>query len=278
MRSFPIRTAFFLLAAVVLLLSTARTAKGFSVGDCHPRSSYSSSSAITEATSEVGSTPNRNEGRRSALSKIVFWIGSPVFWPIVATASFTSSPQGAFAYQPDPDPLKESLYLLCRVQEATLLQERYINKQRPPIQKMKLALRLVERSYRIMDQINSVSKVIPDDDLVAAVQAGNEAAESLQDAIDFVYKYDTSKDSLASSMSSEQRDFLITALTNTRERIFDFVDRVPDQSKVLSARTRVEEENKLNQDEFDPDLTDDAGVYNPIVLPWINRNSHKQQS
>ena len=179
-----------------------------------------------------------------------------------------TSPQPATAYEPDPDPVKESLYLLCRVQEATLLQERYINKAQPPIQKMKLTLRLVERSYRIMDQINFLSKSVPADNLVVAVQAGNEAAESLEDAIDFVKRYDP-KD--ISSMTNDQRDFLITELTNTRERIFDFVEFIPDQSKLEDARKRVEEENKLNREEFDPDLANDAGVYNPIILPWTNR-------
>ncbi|CAJ1968066.1 unnamed protein product [Cylindrotheca closterium] len=69
-----------------------------------------------------------------------------------------SSPLPSHAYTPDPDPLKESLYLICRVQEATCLQERYINKKLPPIKKMKLTLRLVDRSYRLLDQINYISK------------------------------------------------------------------------------------------------------------------------
>ncbi|KAL7562882.1 hypothetical protein ACA910_000258 [Epithemia clementina (nom. ined.)] len=215
-------------------------------------------------------------GRRNAIAKMGLWLvtSSSSFPAIIATVttSMVVPLQPAHAYEPDPDPIQESLYLLCRVQEATLLQERYINKQRPPIQKMKLTLRLVERSYRIMDQINFLSKVIPDEDLVVAVQAGNEAAESLQDAIDFVKAYDA-KD--ASSMTNEQRDFLIEALTTTRERLFGFVSYLPDASKLEAARKRVEEENRLNREEFDPDLANDAGVYNPIVLPWINRNNNK---
>jgi hypothetical protein len=35
----------------------------------------------------------------------------------------------------------------------------------------------------------------------------------------------------------------------------------------------VEEENNLNKDEFDPDLATDAGVYNPVVLPWKTRKT-----
>jgi hypothetical protein len=160
-----------------------------------------------------------------------------------------SSTMAAKAYTPDVDPLKESLYLLCRVQEATLLQERYIQRKRPPISKMKLTLRLVERSYRIQDQINYVSRYISPDQLVAATEAGNQAAESLQDAIAFVYAFqNTEKEQQEEPMTSEQRTFLLEALTETRQKIFDFVDYLPDAAPLMSARVRVEQENKLNRD------------------------------
>ena len=179
------------------------------------------------------------------------------------------SPLPSHAYTPDPDPLKESLYLICRVQEATCLQERYINKKLPPIKKMKLTLRLVDRSYRLLDQINYISKYMDPNSVVEAVQAGNEAADSLQEAIDFVlYSY---KDNYGPVMTLEQKDILIASLTNTREKLFDFVAYLPDQSKLQEARKRVEDENKLNIDEYDPDLANDAGIYNPIELPWTNR-------
>jgi len=136
---------------------------------------------------------------------------------------------------------------------------------------MKLTLRLVDKSYRLLDQINFISKYITDSDkVVAATQAGNEAADALQEAIDFVFGYKQD----GAAMTLEQKDFLKEALTTTREKLFDFVEYLPpdlQQSKVLAARTRVEEENKLNTDEFDPDLATDAGVYNPVVLPWKNR-------
>ena len=175
-----------------------------------------------------------------------------------AITTICSSPFVSNAYEPDPDPLRESLYLISRVQEATVLQERYINKKLPPIKKMKLTLRLVDRSYRLLDQINYVSKFISSNDVILAAQVGNEAADSLQDAIDFVFSYNKDGD----SMTNEQKDFLITALTETREKLFEFVDYLPDQEKVLAARKRVEEENKLNVDEFDPDLANDAGKWN----------------
>jgi hypothetical protein len=72
-------------------------------------------------------------------------------------------------------------------------------------------------------------------------------------------------------MTRQQKDFLLAALTETREKLFDFFSYLPDQTKLLEARARVEEENKLNIDEFDPDLANDQGIFNPIELPWKNR-------
>lgn len=180
----------------------------------------------------------------------------------------------ATAYTPDSDPLRESLYFICRVQEATCLQERYISKRRPPLQKIKLTLRLMDRSYRLLDQVNYVSKFMGSENVVAAVQAGNEAVSSLQDAIDFVNGYQ--KD--GESMQTDQKDFLIESLTETRDKLFEFVDYLPDQKKLAEARRRVEEENKLNVEEFDPDLANDAGIYNPIVLPWTIREKNVPRS
>ena len=67
---------------------------------------------------------------------------------------------------------------------------------------MKLTLRLVDKSYRVLDQINYISKFIEGDDVVRAAQAGNEAAEALNDAIDFVNMYANKKQD-ASAMTAE---------------------------------------------------------------------------
>jgi len=178
-------------------------------------------------------------------------------------------PLAANAYTPDPDPLQEALYLISRVQEATVLQERYMNRKSPPLQKMKLTLRLVDRSYKLLDQVTLVTQYISNtDDLVAATQVGNEAADRLQEAIDFVYGFEQD----AAAITPAQRAFVTATLRDTRELLFDFCAYVPDPIKLQDARRRVEEENKLNVDEFDPDLANDAGIFDPIVLPWKNNS------
>ncbi len=66
----------------------------------------------------------------------------------------------ASAYTPDSDKLRESLYLISRVQEATVQQERFVTKatrQEDLKAKMKLTLKLVDKNYRLLDQINYAS-------------------------------------------------------------------------------------------------------------------------
>jgi hypothetical protein len=50
-----------------------------------------------------------------------------------------------------------------------------------------------------------------------------------------------------------------------RDDLFTFLKYMPPE-KLEAARVRVEDENVKNRDEFDGDA--DAGVYNPVILPW----------
>jgi hypothetical protein len=54
-------------------------------------------------------------------------------------------------------------------------------------------------------------------------------------------------------------------MKTTRDKLFIFVKYMPQQ-KLEEARLRIEKENVDNRDEFDG--PDDAGVYNPVKLPW----------
>jgi hypothetical protein len=147
--------------------------------------------------------------------------------------------QPAIAYTPDSDPLRESLYLMSRVQEATVQQERFVNRatsQDALKSKMKLTLRLVEKNYRLLDQITYASEFVsPADKVVDATTAGYEAAEALQNAIDYV------KDELKSGpFEKGQKEYLTENLSECRERLFDFLSYMP-KDKLEAARKRVEE-------------------------------------
>lgn len=203
--------------------------------------------------------PQLNPNRRDTIQRII--LAAPTATLLTQTA------QPALAYTPDPDPLRESLYLMSRVQEATVQQERFVNKateQDVLKNKMKLTLRLVEKNYRLLDQITFAAEyVTPASALVDATTAGFESAEALQNAIDYV-----KSDLKSGPFEKDQKEYLTSNLTECRERLFDFLSYMP-QDKLQAARKRVEEENVANRDEFDGDS--DAGVYNPVVLPWKNR-------
>jgi hypothetical protein len=175
---------------------------------------------------------------------------------------FSSKP--VMAYTPDSDKLRESLYLMSRVQEATVQQERFVNRatnQEDLKNKMKLTLKLVEKNYRLLDQINYASAFVdPKDELVTASEAGYEAVDALQGAIDFV-----KTDLQTGPLTETQRRFLTSSMQSCRENLFVFLQYMP-RDKLEYARLRVEDENVKNREEFDGDA--DAGVYNPVVLPW----------
>mmetsp|Transcript_33960 Transcript_33960/g.74695 ORF Transcript_33960/g.74695 Transcript_33960/m.74695 type:complete len:272 (-) Transcript_33960:171-986(-) len=176
------------------------------------------------------------------------------------------TPSFALAYTPDSDKLRESLYLISRVQESTVQLERLIRNcqtQEELKPKLKLKLKLVQASYRLLDQINYASQFVdPPEELVAASEAGNIAVESLQDAV--VY---TNNELGDGPIVNEQREFLNEALQTTRESLFTFLKYMP-QDKLEQARKRVEVENVDNRDEFDDNIDKNAGVYNPVTLPW----------
>jgi hypothetical protein len=158
---------------------------------------------------------------------------------VIATINFAQlihAPK-ALAYTPDSDPLRESLYLMSRVQEATVQQERFVNRatsQEALKIKMKLTLRLVEKNYRLLDQITFCSEYVAPDKVVDATTAGYESAEALQNAIDYV------KELKSGPFEKGQKEYLTENLTECRERLFDFLSYMP-QKKLEEARKRVEE-------------------------------------
>jgi len=195
---------------------------------------------------------------RSRRDILQTFMSTLILWPTVK--------KSCVAYEPDPDPVKESLYLISRVQEATVQQERFVRKasdQSTLKNKMKLTLLLIEKNYKLVDQLTYCSRFIPSDSLVIATEAGNEATEELQSAIDYVRS-----DLNSGPLGDDQKEFITNALVNTREKLFIYLDFMP-QEKLEGARKRIEDENKLNIEEFDGD--EDAGVYNPVMLPWKNR-------
>ena len=177
--------------------------------------------------------------RRRGLLRIA---RSLVIAPLAVQAT-ARSPRPALAYTPDADPLRESLYLMSRVQEATVQQERFVDRaarQEELKSKMKLTLRLVERNYRVLDQVTFASEfVVPPSGVVEATTAGYEAADALQNAIDYV-NTDGVGGLGTGPFEVGQKEYLRRNLRECRERLFDFLSYMP-QDKLEEARKRVEE-------------------------------------
>jgi len=259
--SFLVAEAFSALLLVILLVNLLPTSAwiipfGNRVKGCHqPLYSQTSSEDIDLAAID------RPLSRRSVLASA---------FAVTGVVSMGGHP--AWGYTPDSDPLRESLYFISRVQEATVQQERFVNRstdQAELQQKMKLTLRLVEKNYKLLDQINYCSQFIDPKDVVAASEAGYEAVDSLTEAIEFVKKDLNSKG--GGPLTKEQREFLTSAMQNTRQQLFTFLKYLPQQDKLEQARKRVEDENVANREEYDGDGTE--GVYNPVVLPWKQQQS-----
>ena len=198
--------------------------------------------------------------RRRAFGTAFMTVVAGVFVPSIAV-------NDANAYTADTDPLRESLYFISRVQEATVQQDRFVSRatrQEDLQKKMKLTLKLVEKNYKLLDQINYASAFVePKDALVDASEAGYEAVDALQAAIDYVRN-----DLGTGPMTDVERSSITTSLTSCRENLFEFLKYMP-KDKLANARKRVEEENVANRNEYDGDGTE--GVYNPVILPWKNR-------
>jgi hypothetical protein len=214
---------------------------------------------------------NNNHNRRDFFqTMMILFATTSSLWTTTNTNTNTPTtippillPPPAFAYEPDPDPLRESLYLLSRIQEATVQQERFVRKatnQQDLKSKMKLTLLLIEKNYKLVDQIIYCSTFIPSEHLVEATEAGNIAAQELQSAIDYVRN-----DLSSGPLDWKQKEYIIDALSNTREQLCIFLDLLP-RDALEAARLRIEKENQLNMEEFDGD--ENAGVYNPVILPW----------
>jgi len=163
----------------------------------------------------------------------------------------------------DPRELKESLYYISRVQEATVQQERLVSTgkfkdmQRNSI---RMALNMMLDNYKLNDNIIVASGYAnPVANVMKASTAGNEAVETLQTAQDYF-----AKDLKVAGLSDDQRKFVLTAMQATRNKLDGFLSYMPSDV-VQAARKQVEDENDLNMKEFAGDV---GTVMNPVKLPW----------
>jgi hypothetical protein len=161
------------------------------------------------------------------------------------------------------DELQQALYLISRVQEATVQQERLVttgkfkDMQRNSI---KMALNMMLDNYKLGDQIVVASAYAGTDKALSASQAGNEAIDVLETAKEYF-----SKELKVSGLTDVQRTFIVDAMSTTRNKLDSFLTYMPEDT-VAAARKQVEDENDANMREYkSPDGTT---IMNPVKLPW----------
>lgn len=164
----------------------------------------------------------------------------------------------------DQGELREALYMISRVQEATVQQERLVTTGKfKDVQRnnINMGLQMMERNYKLADQIVVASNYIePRDQVLQATNLGNQAIDILQTAREYF-----GKELQVTSLSNEQRKFLVDAMQTTRLRLEEYLKFMPSED-LEAARRRVEDENAANLREYKGE--DGAGILNPVTLPW----------
>ena len=137
------------------------------------------------------------------------------------------------------DELQQALYLISRVQEATVQQERLVetgkfkDMQRNSI---KMALNMMLDNYKLGDQIVVASAYVGADKALTASQAGNEAIEVLETAKEYF-----SKELKVSGLTDQQRTFIVDAMSTTRAKLDGFVKFFPEAHKAVQIKIALDE-------------------------------------
>lgn len=194
----------------------------------------------------TASAPARHQ-RRSILAglPLVFWVATP------ARAEPAAMAEGS---------LLNSLYLIRRVQEATVQEERllksgkYKDLQRSNV---KLAATMMLRNYQLEDCIITASRAAG----LGKVQQASESGRNAIDALNQINEYfDSSENSLkVNTITAEKQQFVLKALNTARDNLDNFLGYMPPEV-VAKATQIVQEENDLNAAEY---KVTGAGYLNP---------------
>jgi len=205
-------------------------------------------------------------GRRAALASAALLARGDAAWAFSpADLGVGSAPQQVLPkVDLKEDKLKENLYYISRVQEATVQEERLVSTGKfKDVQRnsIRMALSMMLENYKLSDNIVAAAAyATPQANVLKASQSGTEAVEALQTAQEYF-----AKDLKVSGLTDEQRQFILTAMKATRSKLDGFLTYMP--ADVLSAaRKQVEDENAQNLKEYVGEAS--GGIINPVTLPW----------
>ena len=161
-------------------------------------------------------------------------------------ASLAITPLPALAKK-EPQALKDSLVLILRVKEATQQETRLITTGKyKELQRLnvKRAVKFMLDNYSLQDRFIAASTFAPLDQQQLATSYAQSSVEPLIQIIEYF-----PQDLKANSLTSEQKTFVMSALTKTQTSIDSFLELMPSDV-VASAAAQIEAENRLNEEEY----------------------------
>mmetsp|Transcript_38154 Transcript_38154/g.122478 ORF Transcript_38154/g.122478 Transcript_38154/m.122478 type:complete len:249 (-) Transcript_38154:237-983(-) len=163
----------------------------------------------------------------------------------------------------EPRSCNEAIYTILRVQEATQQETRlvksgkYRDLQRANV---KLAVNLMLKNYGLVDAFNAASTLASNS--VEASQVGREAAEYLQNILEYFDASMSAKSLNVDTLAGEKLAFVLRALETSSDRMDTFLDYLPDD-EVAKAKAAVKSENDRNLAEYKKAFPDDPVYLNP---------------
>jgi len=250
-----------LLTLAVAVLCNARinslSLSGVSTAFSH-KSALASSKAFSPYES-VGA--NGNLGRtESTFSRSSFLRTLTASMIGFSTLPFTPRPSNAIY---DNDPLKDNLYFIIRVKEATLQESRLISGGRyKDVQRanVKLAIRFMINNYQLSDRIIASSNFISDfGKRQRATETGMSVVENLTTIMEYFDAGGVENLKVGASGMGGKEPLVKKGLESAGKKIDDFLTYFPE-SEVSAVKEFIAEENALNEKEFDTKL---GAIINP---------------
>lgn len=194
------------------------------------------------------SSQRRNLIRSCLLASSFVSRGLVVMFPGTAAAAATTGVRV---------PLGELLYLILRVREATEQESRLIQTGKfKDVQRanIKLAVKFMVENYRLADTLVAASAYIPNtDQRIEAGQVGQNAVQNLLTILEYFDSADVQNLKVGSTTLAGKEQIVLKGLDAARRNIDSFLSYF-SEGEIEPARKRVAEENRLNEEEFDPAL------------------------
>jgi len=177
--------------------------------------------------------------------------------------TLVSSAAASLSFVPNPalaagrPPLDDLLYTILRVREATEQESRLITSGKfKDVQRanVKLAVRFMVENYRLADAFVAAAAYLDGNERrIAAGDAGQAAVQNLVTILEYFDSADVQNLKVGSNTMSGKEGLVLKGLDAARRNIDEFLTYFPSSS-IDVAKAKIDSENKLNLDEFDPKL------------------------